>query len=64
MELLNKAKEWVVARWAERTSWDGGVIIGLSLGYILLGGLIDWLAWVALAPYCCSQSLSGVLERS
>jgi len=49
MELLNKAKEWVVARWSERTSWDGGVIIGLSLGYILLGGLIDWLAWVALA---------------
>ncbi len=49
MTLLNVAKEWVVSRWSERTAGDGGVIIGLSLGYILLGGLIDWLAWVALA---------------
>ena len=49
MELLNKAKEWVVARWAERTSWDGGVIVGLSLSYLLLGGLVDLFAWVALA---------------
>ena len=39
----------IVERVGERTTWDGGVIIGLSLCWILLGGLIDWLAYVALA---------------
>ena len=27
MDMLNIAKEWVLARWAERTTWDGGVIV-------------------------------------
>lgn len=49
MDILNVAKEWVLARWAERTSWDGGVIVGVSLSYLLLGGLLDWVAWLALA---------------
>ena len=47
MDMLNIAKEWVLARWAERTTLDGGVIIGLSLAWIILGDLIDWVAWVA-----------------
>ena len=41
MDMLNIAKEWVLARWAERTTWDGGVIVGLSLAWIILGDLID-----------------------
>ena len=49
MDILNVAKGWVLERWAERTSWDGGVIVGVSLSYLLLGGLIDWVAWLALA---------------
>ena len=49
MDIFNVAKEWVLARWAERTSWDGGVIVGVSLSYLLLGGLLDWVAWLALA---------------
>ena len=49
MDIFNIAKAWVLARWAERTSWDGGVIIGLSLAWILLGGIVDWVAWLALA---------------
>ena len=48
MDMLNIAKSWVLARWAERTTWDGAVIIGLSLSWILLGDLIDWVAWIAL----------------
>jgi len=47
--MLQLAKDWVLARWAERTSWDGGVIVGVSLSYLLLGGLLDWVAWLALA---------------
>jgi hypothetical protein len=49
MNMLNNAKAWVMARWSERTSWDGGLIVGLSLSYLLLGGLVDLVAWVALA---------------
>jgi len=49
MDMLNNAKAWLLARWAERTSWDGGVIVGVSLSYLLLGGLLDWVAWLALA---------------
>jgi len=49
MNMINLAKDWVLARWSERTSWDGGVIVGVSLSYLLLGGLIDWIAWLALA---------------
>jgi hypothetical protein len=48
MDMLNIVKSWVLARWAERTSWDGGVIIGLSLCWLLLGDIIDWVAWLAL----------------
>ena len=49
MNMLNNAKAWLMARWAERKSWDGGMIIALSLSYLLLGGLVDLLDWVALA---------------
>ena len=48
MNMLNNAKAWVMARWSERTSWDGGLIVGLSLSYLLLGGLVDLVAWVAM----------------
>tara|TARA_Y100001972_G_C7568589_1_gene285431 strand:+ start:61 stop:243 length:183 start_codon:yes stop_codon:yes gene_type:complete len=49
MDMINVIKDWILARWSERTTWDGGVIIAVSLSYILLGGLVDWLAWIALA---------------
>ena len=49
MDMMNVVKNWALARWAERTTWDGGVIIAVSLSYILFGGLVDVLAWIALA---------------
>ena len=49
MDFLNIGKSWIMARWSERTSWDGGVIIGLSLAWIIFGGMIDWVAWIVLA---------------
>ena len=48
-DYINIAKSWILDRWAERTSWDGGVIVAVSLSIILFGGLIKWLAWVTLA---------------
>lgn len=41
-------KDWVLARLGERTSLDGGVIIAVCGGYLLLGGLIDLVAWGGL----------------
>ena len=48
MNILSSIKDWVLARVGERTSWDGGVLIAVSLSLILLGDLVWWGAWVAL----------------
>ena len=44
MDMLNIAKEWILARWAERTSWDGAVIIGVSVCVLVAAPIIEWLA--------------------
>jgi len=49
MDYLNVAVDWVKARFAERTSWDGATIVVVAGSVILLGGLAKWLAWAALA---------------
>ena len=49
MDILNMCKDWVLDRWSERTSWDGAVIVAVSLSMIVLGDLIWWAAWLALA---------------
>ena len=49
MDILNMCKDWVLARWSERTSWDGAVIVAVSLSMIVLGDGIWWAAWLALA---------------
>ena len=48
MEYLNIAVDWVKARVAERTSWDGMTIVVICGSVILLGGLAKWLAWAGL----------------
>tara|TARA_B100000809_G_scaffold125011_1_gene123267 strand:+ start:2534 stop:2716 length:183 start_codon:yes stop_codon:yes gene_type:complete len=48
MNYLNIAKAWVQARISERTSWDGGVIIGVSIIALVAGPLIKYAAWGAL----------------
>lgn len=49
MNYLNIAKSWAKARLAERTSWDGGVIIGFSLLALAASPLIKWAAWGGIA---------------
>jgi len=41
--------EYIKSRLAERTSWDGGVIIAGSLAIILFGGIVKMAAWAGLA---------------
>ena len=48
MDMLLKAKDWVMARVGERTSLDGLLLIGGCLSVILFGGLAKIAAWVGL----------------
>jgi len=48
---MKKYLDWAKARIAERTSWDGGVIVAGSLAIILFGGIVKLAAWAGLA-YC------------
>lgn len=48
MNMLLKAKDWVMARLGERTSLDGVALIAVCGSVILFGGLAKLLAWVGL----------------
>ena len=47
-EQLLKIKEWITARVAERTSWDGVSIIALSVAVLVASPLVKWIAWAGL----------------
>jgi len=48
MVQLLKVKEWILARLAERTSWDGVSIIALSVAILVASPLVKWIAWAGL----------------
>ena len=51
LDLLSKVsvvKEWVMARWAERTSWDGTVLIAVGVVGLLASPLVKLASWVAV----------------
>jgi len=48
MVQLLKIKEWITARVAERTSWDGVSIIALSVAILVASPLVKWIAWAGL----------------
>ena len=45
---LEFIKGWVKSRLAERTSWDGAMIIGMSLLVLAAAPIVKLLAWPAL----------------
>ena len=49
MIYVNIAIAWVKARLAERTSWDGGALIAISLMVILAKPIVSLVAWAGLA---------------
>lgn len=49
MNKITAIKDWIMARVAERTSWDGATIIGGSVLIIIGVPIIKILAWPALA---------------
>ena len=51
LDLLAKVsvvKDWVLARWAERTSWDGTVLIAVGVLGLLASPLVKLASWVAI----------------
>lgn len=40
--------DFVKARWSERTTWDGTVLIVVGLVALLFSPLIKWVAWAAI----------------
>ena len=46
--MLNNAKAWLLARWAERTSWDGAALVAVGLVVLFLGPFAKWAAWAAV----------------
>ena len=46
---LDLVMGWVKARIAERTSWDGATIIGISVLVLMAAPIVKFLAWPALA---------------
>lgn len=46
--MINKIKDWAHDRWQERTSWDGAVLIGAGVAFLLFKPLAVIAAWVAI----------------
>jgi len=40
--------QWVKDRWAERTSWDGVMLVGVGVVALLFSPLVKWAAWAAI----------------
>ncbi len=46
---MNMIVEYCKGRLAELSSLDGAVIVGISLGVLVLSPIVHWLAWAGLA---------------
>jgi len=49
LNMLNMAVDWVKAQWAQRTSWDGTVLIVVGLMGLLAHPLMHMASWAAVA---------------
>jgi len=49
MNMLNTAKAWLMARWAERTSWDGAMLVLLGVLVLIAKPIAGLLAYAAIA---------------
>ena len=51
LDLLGKVssvKDWALARWAERTSWDGTILLAVGVVGLLASPLVKLASWVAI----------------
>ncbi len=47
--MIDIAKAWLLARWAERTSWNGVWLIGIGIAVVIGTPFIKWGAYAAIA---------------
>lgn len=47
--MFSKLVDWVKARWSERSTWDGTVLVGVGVVALLFSPLVKWVAWAAIA---------------
>lgn len=48
MDFFTNIWAWFVARWAERTTWDGSVIIALGVVTLIFSQLMPYAAFAAI----------------
>ena len=48
LELLDTVTSWVKAQWAQRTSWDGTVLIVVGVMGLVAHPLVNMASWVAI----------------
>jgi hypothetical protein len=48
MDMVNKVKGWVNDRLAERTSWDGAILIGAGVTFLIFKPIASLVAYVAI----------------
>ena len=46
--LENIVLQWLKDRWAERTTWDGWMLIGVGVVGLLFSPLVKWVSWIAI----------------
>lgn len=47
--MFNTVVDWVKARWSERSTWDGTVLVGVGVVALVFSPFIKYAAWVAIA---------------
>jgi hypothetical protein len=48
MESLKSLISWATARISERSTWDGTVIVGLSVLFLVAAPVIKYVAWAGI----------------
>jgi hypothetical protein len=48
MSKLNWAWEWVKARWAERSTWDGTILVGMGVMVLIASPFLKYAAMAAI----------------
>ena len=49
MEYFTLAWAWIKARFAERSTWDGTVIIALGVAALMVQAILPYVAYAAIA---------------
>lgn len=49
MNFFDMVWTWLMERWAERSTWDGTVIIALGVVVLIFQNLLPYAAWAAIA---------------